>query len=278
MFPPAPGVRYVELQISVNGQTLQAVESFAYHGSTLTRYVNIDLGVSTRISKASSAFGILREKVWERRGISLQTKLKVYKAVVLTTLLYGCETWTTYRRHERQVNHFHQRCLRNLLHIRWQDKIPDTEVLKRADLPSITTLIQKAQLRWVGHVSRMSDDRIPKQLLYGELSYGKRTAGGQRKRFKDSLRVSLKDFNVSTESWESLASDRAIWRHTITKGAAVAETRRSLQAEKKRAARKARAASSSNTAPTHHCPTCGRGFLARIGLTSHLRTHHNNYT
>ncbi|XP_063589627.1 uncharacterized protein LOC134766625 [Penaeus indicus] len=153
--------------------------------------------ISARIAKASSTFGRLRNNVWERRGISLQTKLKVYRTIILTTLLYGCEAWTMYRRHERQVNHFHLSCLRNLLHIRWQDKVPDTEVLKQANLPSITTVIRKSQLRWAGHVSRMSDHRIPKQLFYGELCQGKRRVGGQRKRYKDSLKVSFKDFNFN---------------------------------------------------------------------------------
>ena len=240
------------------------LETFTYLGSTLSRTTTIDAEINNRISKASSAFGRLREKVWERRGISLETKLKVYRAVVLTTLLYGSETWTAYRRHEKQLNHFHLRCLRNLLHICWQDKVPDTEVLKQANFPSIITTMRKAQLRWAGHVSRMPDDRIPKQHLYGELCHGKRTVGGQRKRFKDSLKVSLKDFNISTESWESLASDRPRWRHLITKGANTAEERRSLQAEQK--------------CPTHFCPTCGRGFLARIGLISHLRTHRSSPT
>ena len=42
------------------------------------------------------AFGRLRANVWKRNGIKLDTKLKVYKAVVLPTLLYACETWTVY--------------------------------------------------------------------------------------------------------------------------------------------------------------------------------------
>jgi len=136
MYQPAPNKQYHELQITVNGQILQAVETFTYLGSTLSRNANIDAEINNRISKASSAFGRLREKVWERRGISLNTKLKVYHAVVLTSLLYGCKTWTACRRHEKLINHFHLRCLRNILHIRWQDKVSDTEVLKQADLPS----------------------------------------------------------------------------------------------------------------------------------------------
>ena len=273
MFQPAPGNQYREPQIQVNGQTLQAVETFTYLGSTLSRSATIDAEVNNRISKASNAFGRLRERVWERRGISLSTKLKVYCAAVLTTLFYGCETWTLYRRHERQINHFHLQCLRRLLHICWQDRVPDTEVLRQADMPSAITLMRKAQLRWAGHVFRMSDDRVPKQLLYGELTGGKRKAGGQKKRFKDSLRISLKDFSIDIKSWEALAADRPSWRCAVTKGARTAETQRSQQAEIKRQTRKARAAGNHTTAPTHFCPTCGRGFLARIGLIGHLRTH-----
>ena len=256
----------------MNGQTLQAVENFTYLGSTLSQNANIDAEVNTRIAKASSAFGRLRKNVWERRGIRLQTKIKVYRAVVLTTLLYGNETWTTYRRHEQKLNHFHLSCLRNILHIKWQDKIPNTEVLKQANLPSVTQAIRKSQLRWAGHVSRMSDNRIPKQMFYGELAQGKRKVGGQRKRYKDNLKVSLKDFSINPDSWETLASDRPTWRKLVAKGANSSETQRRLQAETKRELRKARSSSNKEEA-TISCPTCGRSFLAQIGLISHLRTH-----
>ena len=62
------------------------------------------------------AFGRLRANVWERNEIKLDTKLKVYKAVVLPTLsVYACETWTVYQRHPKRLDHFHLSCLRKLL-------------------------------------------------------------------------------------------------------------------------------------------------------------------
>ena len=191
MHQPAPHTSCTESSISVNGQRLQVADQFTHLGSTLSRATTIAAEVNCRIAKASCAFGRLRANVWERRGIRLETKLKVYRAAVLPTLLYGSETWTVYRRHSRQLNHFHMTCLRKILRIKWQDKIPDTEVLSRADLPSVHTLLVRAQTRWAGHVVRMSDERIPKQLLYGELSQGKRAHGGQKKRFKDTLKASL---------------------------------------------------------------------------------------
>nr|VZH93633.1 unnamed protein product [Spirometra erinaceieuropaei] len=79
-------------QISVNGTKLQVVESFPYLGSTLSRNTKIDDEVANRISKASQAFGRLQSTVWNRHGLQLSTKLKMYKAVILPTLLYGAET------------------------------------------------------------------------------------------------------------------------------------------------------------------------------------------
>ena len=45
------------------------------------------------------------------------------------------------------------------------------------------------------HVIRMPDECLPKKILYGELQVGKRSHGGQKKRYKDTLKASLKDFN-----------------------------------------------------------------------------------
>ena len=165
MYQPVPGNPYQEPNIPVKEQRPQAVENLTYLGSTFSRSANIDAVVTSRLAKASSTLGRLKKSVWERRGISHRTKLQVYRAVVLTTLLYGCETWTIYRRHDKQLHQFHLRCLRCILNIRWQDKISDTEVLERAQLPSVITTMHKAQIRRVGHVFEMSDSRIPKQLL-----------------------------------------------------------------------------------------------------------------
>ena len=147
VYQPVPGKPYKEPTITVKGQRLQVVDKFTYLGSTLSRVVHIGDEVNARIAKASAAFGRLRGSIWDRSGIRLDTKLKVYRSVVLPTLLYACETWTVYQRHAKRLNHFHTSCLRKLLKIKWQDRIPDTEVLKRAGMQSIHTLLKLAQLR-----------------------------------------------------------------------------------------------------------------------------------
>ena len=88
---PAPGKPYSEPTITMNGQKLQVVDTFTYLGRVLPKAVHID-DDAARTAKASVAFGRLRTNVWERNGIRLDTKLKVYNAVILTTLLYAYET------------------------------------------------------------------------------------------------------------------------------------------------------------------------------------------
>ena len=120
---------------------------------------------------------------------------------------------------------------------------------------------------------RMPEHRLPKRLFYGELKHGKRAQGGQKKRFKDTLKSSLKAFNVDVDSWETLAKDRTSWRSAIKKGAANCEVNRRNATEFKRKARKDRAQNTIDPDQTIPCPNCDRTFRARIGLISHQRTH-----
>ena len=278
---PAPGSTYTAPSIKCDGQTLPAVDKFTYLGSTLSRSSNLDDEVTTRLSKASSAFGRLRDQAWDRRGISTKTKINVYKAVVLPSLLYGCETWTVYSRHAKKLNSFHLRCLRKILRIKQEDRIPDTEVLERAEAESIYALLKRSQLRWAGHVHRMDDDRIPKKLLYGELVEGKRSHGGQKKRYKDTLKATLKDCKIDPCKWEETALDRSAWRQQTKAGVTQFEADRITEQKRKREVRKSSNASLDPSSlpllpdSTSHlpCPHCSRLFRARIGLISHLRTH-----
>ena len=208
MYQPAPGTAYREPVVLIDDRPLHAVKDFCYLGSILSNDASLNKEILNRISKASASFGSLQNRVWKQHGISRKTKIKVYKACVLSNLLYGCETWTVYRRHIRQLETFHHRHLRSILGIKWQDKVSNVEVLEQAECSSIEELLLRSQLRWTGHIVRMGDNRIPKQLLYGELKQGKRVQGGQKKPFKDNIKQSLKKASIDISNWEKMATDR----------------------------------------------------------------------
>ena len=124
----------------------------------------------------------------------------------------------------------------------------------------------------------MPDERLPKKVLYGELQEGKRSQGGQKKRYKDTLKASLKDFNIPTESWEQAAQDRAKWRCLIYKGASQFEAKRICEAERKRKERKARVTGPSSDSAQYEFTfsICNRQFelkLAYTAINEHTNTH-----
>ena len=256
--------------VAIDGYGLEAVEHFAYLGSTISSSHSIDAEVNSRIAKAAAVMARLNQRVWNNSSLTVKTKLLVYQACVLSTLLYSSEAWTTYAIHEKRLNSFHLRCLRRILHIKWQDKVPNVEVLERASIKSMFAILSERRLRWLGHVRRMESGRIPKDLLYGELAVGSRLAGRPRLRFRDVCNRDLKRCNISTSTWENRADDRAAWRLTVRQGTQRAEDERNAALALKRAKRK-NTLRQPQQATTHTCRTCGRDCHSRIGLHSHTR-------
>ena len=273
---PASGKPYSEPTISVNGQKLQVVDIFTYLGNTLSRAVHIDDEVTATTAKASVAFGRLRTNVWERIGIRLDTKLKVYKAVVLPTLLYACETWTVYQRHAKKLNHFHLSCLMKLLKIRWQDKIPDTEVLKKAKMQSVHTLLKLAQLRWTGHVTRMPDERCQRKFSMENCNkesvhmVAKRNA--TKTLLKPRLRISIFKLSPGNRLLRIEQSGVA----SSTKVPPNLKQRKSVRLKGSVKKGKKKPRDHHQTQSEFTCSTCNRQFRAKIGLYSHQRTHNTH--
>ena len=64
---------------------------------------------------------------------------------------------------------------------------------------SMEDLLIRKNLRWTGHLMRMSPDRLPKQILYSQLSSGHRKRGRLRLRFKDIIKRNLKLRSIQTD-------------------------------------------------------------------------------
>ncbi|KAK2185317.1 hypothetical protein NP493_240g02001 [Ridgeia piscesae] len=109
----------------------------------------------------------------------------------------------------------HMRHLRSIMRITWMDKVTNKEIFERTGLPSMECLLIRKNLRWTGHLIRMSPDRLPKQVLYSQLSSSHRKRGRPRLRFKDTIKRNLKLKNTKTDTWTSLSQQRDKWRALV---------------------------------------------------------------
>ena len=159
------------------------MEDFSYLGSIISSNLSLDTELNKRIGQAAAVLALLRKRIWDNTMLTISNKMKVYQACVLSTLLYSSKTWTLYSCQESRLNTFHLRCLRRILGITWQDCVPNKDVAQ-AGLPSMFAFPNQRRLGWLGHVSRMKDGRIPKDILYSKLTTGTRPVGRPSLRFK----------------------------------------------------------------------------------------------
>ncbi|BHF72295.1 hypothetical protein SprV_0401535900 [Sparganum proliferum] len=274
MHQPTPNsVPHNAPQISVKGTQLQVVDNFVYLGSTLSCSTKIDDEVARRISKASQAFGRLYNIIRNRHDLHINTKLKVCKAALLSTLLYNAVTWMVYKKQAGRLNHFHLTCLPRMLKLRWQDRIPDTNVQEWTGFLGISVLLRHLQLRRSGQLVRMDNERQPKRLFYGDVVTCSRRQGGQIHRYMDTLKTSLKRLQINPANCEDLARDRPTWRRIVKTGGAIYEANRITLRKPNE-----KHANLSCAQPSPTCSLCQRTFRAPSGLVGHLRTNCNTRT
>lgn len=143
--------------------------------------------LSVRLNETTAAYVKLRQHAFDKSGLSLRTKLQTYNAIVVTTLLYACETWTPYRRHVKELEKFNLRQLRPLLHIHWQNHVTNLEVFNIAHSTSVEAMVITFQLRWSGHLVRMPHTRPLKCIFYAKFQQGKRYKDTIKRTFQHSL-------------------------------------------------------------------------------------------
>ena len=198
--------------ISINDHELDVTHDIVYLGSTISDTLSFDAESNRLIGKAATTMTRLKKTAWNNSKLTVHTYIQIYRACVVSFLLYGSESWRLRARQERKLNAFHMHSLRRILNIIWQDKVPNKTVLERAGCTSMFTLLKQRRMRWLGHVVRMDDGHIPKDLLYGELVQGKRPTSRPQMRFKDVCKRDLKALNIDQNNWEATALKWSAWR------------------------------------------------------------------
>ena len=71
--------------------------------------------IERRINLGSFKFQQLRKPLWNQSSVSLETKLSIYKATILPTVLYFSEAWTCSDKDYAKLNAFHTKKMRSIL-------------------------------------------------------------------------------------------------------------------------------------------------------------------
>jgi hypothetical protein len=211
--------------IVTNEGTIKFCSDSKYLGSIINNNLRDDNEISTRIKRANSQFRSLKT-VLLGKTLHLHTKINLFNAIIMNTVLWGCESWTVSKSSENQLISFQHKLLRRILKISiyevLENRITNVEVRKHAlNSPSIIDTISNRQLLWIGKIAKMNTEQIPRKML-ACWHTNKRKPGRPQLNLSNSYANSIKKVipyvpdDLALEKWIPIAQDKK-WPNLVKK-------------------------------------------------------------
>jgi hypothetical protein len=112
--------------------------------------------------------------VYDDIDLSKNIKIRTYKTIILSVVLYGCETWSLTLRAEHTLRMFENRVLRRIFGPKrdevtggWR-KFHNEELHKSYSSPSIIRMTTSRRMKWPEHVARRGEKRNAYTILVGK--------------------------------------------------------------------------------------------------------------
>ena len=199
------------LNIVLNGERMEVVNSFKYLGSCFSSGGGVKEDVSMRVGEGMKTFGAMK-RVWSARSVTLNVKRELYERIVVPTVMYGSESWGMRVEERKRLDVAEMRCLRSMCGVTRWDRLRNEEVRERVGVPEkMSNRVDRKVLKWFGHVERMGGERLTKRVYMSEVE-GVRGRGRPYFRFIDGVRKACADRNLGLEEARGMCRDRDEWR------------------------------------------------------------------
>jgi hypothetical protein len=195
------------------------VEEFKYLRTTLTYQNSIHEEIKSRLKSGNACYHSV-QNLLSSRLLSKNTKIRVYRAIILPVVLYGYETWFLTLREEQRLRVFGNRVLRRIFGPKRDEVTGEWRRLHNEELndlyssSNIIRVIKSRRMRWVGHVAHMGEGTVAYRILVGRLE-GRRPLGRPRHKWEDNIKMDLQEVGWVGMDWTELAQDRDRWRALV---------------------------------------------------------------
>nr|KAG5695646.1 hypothetical protein BaRGS_029136 [Batillaria attramentaria] len=199
--------------IRLHQEDIKEVDKFVYLGSVVSKDGGTDEDIKSRTNKARHAFRTLRP-IWRSTALSLRNKIRIFNSNVKSVLLYGSETWRTTKTSSHKLQTFINRCLRNILNIRYPLVITNQDLWEGTRQVPIEQEIKKRKWGWIGHTLRKSTSNVTRQSLDWN-PQGKRKVGRPKQTWRRSTDAEAKAAGTTWAELKRASQNRVRWRSVV---------------------------------------------------------------
>ena len=193
-----------------DGSYITYTDKFKYLGSIVTPDLKSDTDVHARIRLAGYAFHRLRPLL-RNNLVRRNTKVKIYRTFVHSTLLYGCESWTLSAKLLHDLKSFHHRCIRRIAGYNGFDQhechITHTQTLTALGLADIESTINHRILSFLNKAVNLPPTAPGNQILNSWPASGFRPDGGTRHTLRNTRVAALRSVYPNMTSNGSFSDD-----------------------------------------------------------------------
>ena len=131
---------------------METVSDFIFWGSKITADGDCSYEIKRRLFLERKVMTNL-DSILKSRDITLPTKVRLVKAMVLPVVMYGCESWTVKKAESGKIDAFELWCWRRLLRVPRTAGRSNHSILKEISPGcSLDRLMLKLKLQYFGHL------------------------------------------------------------------------------------------------------------------------------
>ena len=204
--------------VDLEGIQIEQVREFKYLGSIVQeRKVAATSEIHSRIGQATVAFASLKWCLWRKAKITVKTKIRLFRTLILPILLYGSETWTVLKPDLNKLEVFQMRCLRQILGISLRDHETNVDIRMRSQYqPSIQEQIEQRRLRWFGYICRVDASRLTRKLFWRDRpKQWKIQQKAPKKTWKHQIENDLKRRKLNLNQAKNATRNKKKWRDIV---------------------------------------------------------------
>lgn len=199
-----------KISITLDGRKIDQSETYNYLGVKVHKGGKNEAELTGRVESALRLYHSLNNTFIRKKEISTKTKMTVYSTVFKPILTYGSESWILTNQMRSRIQATEMKYLRGVKGITRRDKVRNETVRQELKVEPIIRTIERQQLKWLGHMVRMDEERQPKRVWQARAAQ-KRARGRPRRTWNETVAESLRERGLTWSDGRKMAANRKEW-------------------------------------------------------------------